>query len=363
MAGAFPRDTFPRASPSFEIARQSRLRAKDGFRSCTFASLPLAYCIMIKTEGSQVASSRVNFGKTVKLADELEGALKLISSNRKCRNKLQGIGTGFQRLDELTRGWKGGEMIVVATRPDEESASLALTFASHALERRYDPSTNNWTKPGHRVGIFSFELSNKQLMLRLLASLGSESIRSIQRGNLNDYSSRKLKAVARKISKWPLVLADSSLESVASFSAKARRMKADFGIELLIIDQIEFICANLDHVAGNRQSDVAYISCALKSLSRELDIPIIVCVQLEQNRSQKKTTLNLNKFGDLSPLEQHADIVLLLSPTPIKKSEPSPGPIIPYTLQLAKQREGPIDTVDILLNAPYSRFEDRKQPK
>jgi len=146
---------------------------------------------------------------TVPAREEIDKALNLIEAYRGRKGAMQGIGTGFHKLDQMTTGWKAGEMIVLAARPGQGKTALAMTFAMHALKERYDEAADAYVKPGHPVGVFSLEMTNEQLMLRLLASHASESLQQIRDGSLDDHSMNKLRAVAAVMQEWPLFLDDS----------------------------------------------------------------------------------------------------------------------------------------------------------
>ncbi len=299
---------------------------------------------------------------TVPAREEIDKALALIESFQKKTRKFQGIQTGFHKLDEATSGWKPGEMIVLAARPGQGKTALALTFARRALEERYDEATDGYKKPGHGVGVFSLEMTNEQLMLRLLASYGSESLGRIRSGNLDDHSMQKLRLIAADMREWPLYLDDSSFLSINQLRGKARRMKDRYNIELLIIDYLQLLRSDSAQAKDNRQNEVAEISRGIKALAKELSIPIIILAQLNRRSEEAKQEPALHNLRESGAIEQDADVVLMLHrPNPEKDDEDNPiptGEIIPYNLIIAKQRNGPTDKLDILFHAPYTRFDD-----
>ncbi len=297
--------------------------------------------------------------------EELDRALALIEKYQARKGVLQGIPTGFHKLDELTAGWKPGEMIVLAARPGQGKTALALTFARRALETRYHEASDSWQKPGHAVGMFSLEMTNEQLMLRLLASAGSESLGRIRAGDLDEHSMAKLRAVAADLREWPLVLDDSSFLTINQLRGKARRMKDRHGIELLVIDYLQLLRSESAQAKDNRQNEVAEISRGIKGLAKELGIPIVILAQLNR-RSEEQPGLKkepaLHNLRESGAIEQDADVVILLHrPDPEKGEDGNPvaaGPIIPYDLIIAKQRNGPTDKIPLLFHAPYTRFDD-----
>ena len=299
---------------------------------------------------------------TVPAREEIDKALALIERFQNRRGQLQGLSTGFHKLDELTSGWKSGEMIVLAARPGQGKTALALTFAQHALRERYDEATDAWKKPGHSVGMFSLEMTNEQLMLRLLASYGSESLQRIRSGELDEHALQKLRMVAGDMREWPLYLDDSSFLTINQLRGKARRMKDRHKIELLVVDYLQLLRSDSPQAKDNRQNEVAEISRGIKGLAKELEIPIIILAQLNRRSEEGKTEPALHNLRESGAIEQDADVVLLLHRSEPEKDEDGNerqhGDIIPYSLNIAKQRNGPTDRLDILFHAPYTRFDD-----
>ncbi|MCE0522018.1 MAG: replicative DNA helicase, partial [Methylacidiphilales bacterium] len=299
---------------------------------------------------------------TVSASVEIDKAIKMIENFQNRKGHLQGLPTGFHKLDELTAGWKAGEMIVLAARPGQGKTALALTFARHALDQRYDEATDAWKKPGHAVGMFSLEMTNEQLMLRLLASYGSESLQRIRSGELDEHAMQKLRMVAGDMREWPLYLDDSSFLTINQLRGKARRMKDRYGIEMLVIDYLQLLRSESAQAKDNRQNEVAEISRGIKALAKELEIPIIILAQLNRRSEEAKAEPALHNLRESGAIEQDADVVLLLHRPEAEKDEDGNerqiGPVIPYSLNIAKQRNGPTDRLDILFHAPYTRFDD-----
>jgi replicative DNA helicase len=299
---------------------------------------------------------------TVSAREEIDKAIKLVEDFQNRKGHLHGLHTGFHKLDEMTSGWKAGEMIVLAARPGQGKTALAMTFAMRVLKERYDETIDAYKKPGHPVGVFSLEMTNEQLMLRLLASHGSESLQRIRQGDLDEHSLNKLRLVAADMKEWPLYLDDSSFLTINQLRGKARRMKDRYGIELLVIDYLQLLRSESAQAKDNRQNEVAEISRGIKALAKELSIPIIILAQLNRKSEEGKQEPALHNLRESGAIEQDADVVLLLHrPDPEKDqdgNERQHGPIIPYSLNIAKQRNGPTDKLDILFHAPYTRFDD-----
>ena len=206
--------------------------------------------------------------------EEIDSAITLIENFQKNKGHLKGIGTGFHKLDEATTGWHAGDMIVLAARPGQGKTALALTFARHALDQRYDEATDSWKKPGHPVGIFSLEMTNPQLMLRMLAAYGSESLQRIRQGDLDEHSLQKLRMVAGDMKEWPLYLDDSSFLTINQLRGKARRMKAALEHRPPHRRLSPALCVrNRRRPRITDKTKVAEISRGIKALAKELSIP------------------------------------------------------------------------------------------
>jgi replicative DNA helicase len=302
---------------------------------------------------------------TVEARDEIDKAIKMIENFQNRKGHLQGLPTGFHKLNEYTGGWKAGEMIVLAARPGQGKTALALTFAQHALRERYDDATDAWKKPGHAVGMFSLEMTNEQLMLRLLASHASERLQNIRQGTLDEHAMQKLRMVAGDMKEWPLYLDDSSFLTISQLRGKARRMKDRYKIELLVVDYLQLLRSDSPQAKDNRQNEVAEISRGIKGLAKELEIPIIILAQLNRRSEEAGKGRNepaLHNLRESGAIEQDADVVLLLHRPDAEKdedgNEKQVGEIIEYSLNIAKQRNGPTDRLNILFHAPYTRFDD-----
>ena len=157
-------------------------------------------------------------------------------------------------------------------------------------------------------------------------------------------------------------LDDTSFLSINALRGKARRMKDRYNIEMLIIDYLQLLKSESAQAKDNRQNEVAEISRGIKALAKELSIPIIILAQLNRKAEESRTEPALHNLRESGAIEQDADVVMLLHrPEPEKDADGNErpfGPMIPYNLIIAKQRNGPTDKLDILFHSPYTRFED-----
>lgn len=297
---------------------------------------------------------------TVTASEGIAQALGVIERYQNLKGRMAGIGTGFHELDQYTTGWKPGQMIVLAARPGQGKTALALTFAQHAVRERYSEEQDAWVKPGTPVGFFSLEMTNEQLMLRLLASHAGERLQSIRQGTLDDHSLQNLRLVAGDMAEWPLFLDDSSFLTINQLRGKARRMKDKNKIELLVIDYLQLLRSDSEQAKDNRQNEVAEISRGIKGLAKELGIPILILAQLNRRNEEAKAEPALHNLRESGAIEQDADIVLLLHRPEAEEQEgvEHSKEIIPYKLIIAKHRDGPTEKLNINFNAPYTRFDD-----
>jgi replicative DNA helicase len=235
--------------------------------------------------------------------------------------------------------------------------ALALTFAKHAMAERYDDKRDMWIKPGYGVGLFSLEMTNAQLMLRMMASAAQVSLQKIRTGDLDKFEMDGLTQMAEDMKQWPLYLDDSSHLTINQLRGKARRMKQRYDIDLLIIDYLQLLHSESNQAKDNRQNEVAEISRGIKSLAKDLNIPIIVLAQLNRKAEEGKSEPALHNLRESGAIEQDADMVLLLHRKD-QEEDAAPSPVKDYSLIIAKQRSGPTDKIDIRFNAQFTRFED-----
>lgn len=289
-------------------------------------------------------------GKAVPTMSELvQRAIGTIEDYHARQGLITGMSTGFADLDKLTCGLQNGEMVVIAARPSMGKTALAMQIAESAAVENNLP-----------VGIFSLEMTADSLTLRMLCSRARVNIRSMREGFLAERDFPKLAGAAAKISASPIYIDDSSYMSVFQLRTKARRMAAQFGIKLLVIDYLQLLHST-SRKADNRQQEIADISRGVKSLAKELKIPIIILSQL--NREVERDGKRRPRLSDLresGAIEQDADFVGLLYKPKAEGDDDDVDnkEVGAVNLYVAKQRNGPAD-VDVALTflRGYTRFE------
>lgn len=276
------------------------------------------------------------------------------------RAPVTGIHTGFVKLNEYTGGWKPGDMIVLAARPGVGKTSLALAFLHAAVKNRWSDEHDTWIQPGVPAGFISIEMPHEQITMRRLAMKASIPLNLVQRGLTEEHDRNGARLAAAEMQDWPLVVRDPSSLTITQARSKARRMKSEHGIQLLVIDYLQLITSPSKSGRENRQNEVAEISRGIKSLAMELKIPIIILAQLnrktEEGGRSKPGIHNLRESG---AIEQDADIVLLLSEDlPDGEEQSKSSPVIAVTADIAKQRNGPSGPVPLLFHRRYTRFDE-----
>ncbi|HWF17620.1 MAG TPA: replicative DNA helicase [Verrucomicrobiae bacterium] len=296
----------------------------------------------------RISETRVE-GKTDKIKDLVKKAISTIEDYHQRQGMLTGVATGFTDLDKMTSGLHGGEMIVVAARPSMGKTSLAMNIAEHVAIQEKVP-----------VGVFSLEMTSESLVLRMLCSRSRVNLRNVREGFLAERDFPKLTDAAGKLVSAPLFIDDSSGLSILQLRAKARRMSQQYGIKLFVIDYLQLLHSTARR-AENRQQEIADISNGIKSLAKELNVPVIVLSQLnrelEKDKDRKPRLSDLRESG---AIEQDADVVALLYKPSRSDDEDGGGEeqdAVPVNLLIAKQRNGPTGDVHLTFLKSYTRFE------
>ncbi|MDZ4787692.1 MAG: replicative DNA helicase [Blastochloris sp.] len=286
--------------------------------------------------------------------------LSTLSINRAVtmKGRYDGLATGFTELDQLTTGFKPGEMIVIAARPGVGKTAFALTMARNFLKERWNEELGRFTKPGYGVGFFSLEMTAEQLMLRLIASTAKVSLQSIRKGELSNGELDGISMISEEVAKLPLFIDESSMLSITQLRAKARRLKQRNNIDVIIIDYLQLLTSSSEKAKDNRQVEVAEISRGIKALAKELKIPIIVLAQLNRKSEEGNSEPALHHLRESGSIEQDADTVMLLSRAFEKEDDDEGVRGLKATINIAKQRSGPVGKVQLRFLGQYTLFED-----
>jgi replicative DNA helicase len=262
------------------------------------------------------------------------------------KGKPVGLATGIIDFDSLTGGLRPGHMIVIAARPSLGKSSIAMNIADYVSCELKQP-----------VGVFSLEMPAEELMLRMICSRARVNSRNASTGYLGEQDFPKLKDAASKIAAAPLYIDDSCGSSVLQLRAKARQMHQMYGVKLLIIDYLQLIHST-NHRAQNREQEISDISSGIKSLAKELSIPIIVLAQLNREVERRGPTARprLSDLRESGSIEQDADIVAMLYRVQEEEAHALSETVL-VNLIVAKQRNGPTGEIPLVFLKSYTRFE------
>jgi replicative DNA helicase len=276
----------------------------------------------------------------------LEEAFDRIDEVHKNKGKLRGLPTGFYELDNILAGLQNSNLIILAARPSLGKTSLAMDIARNVATREKIP-----------VGIFSLEMSQEELIDRLLCSQANIDLWKLRTGRLssegeNDDFSRIGQAMGA-LSEAPIFIDDSASSSVMEMRTMARRLQAEHGLGLIIVDYIQMMKSQSS--IENRVQEISEISRSLKSLARELKIPVLALSQLSRAiESREGQFPRLSDLRESGSIEQDADVVLFIYREDKVKKDVEQKNIA--DIVIAKHRNGPVGQVKLYFNENYASF-------
>jgi len=287
--------------------------------------------------------SRVTFRS---LHDELDDAIDYVEKLMERGGELTGVPSGFRDFDEKTGGLQPGELIIVAARPSMGKTALALNIARNAA-----------VDHGKKAAIFSLEMTKRALALRLLSSEAQVDFSSFRRGFGSVSEHTKLVAAAGTLAHADIWIDDSGMITILEIKAKCRRLASERGLDLVLVDYLQLAHGNTP--ASRKDLEIAEISHGLKSLAKELDLPVIALSQLNRGPEQRDPDKRRPNMGDLresGAIEQDADVIAFIYRDEVyNKNEENQGMA---ELILAKQRNGPTGTIKLQFEGRYANFRD-----
>jgi replicative DNA helicase len=294
----------------------------------------------------EIAEDRIRAG-FVPLRDLVQSSFTTIEKLQEHKGLVTGVPSGFVDLDELTAGFQPADLVIVAGRPSMGKTSLVLNVAAHV-----------GIHAGLTVGVFSLEMSKEQLFLRMLTSEARIDAHRFRTGFLSDRDYGRLSASLGTLAEARVFIDDTAAIGVLEMRAKARRLLAEHGLHLLVVDYIQLMQGRGRF--ENRQQEIASISRSLKQLAKELNVPILALSQLSrapEARSDRRPQLaDLRESG---ALEQDADVVLFIYRAELyDKDETKAEDQGVAELIVGKQRNGPTGTVRLTFLKEYTRFEN-----
>jgi replicative DNA helicase len=287
--------------------------------------------------------ARYGFSPLVDLLHQAYDRLEYLHSHR---GEIVGVATGFHDLDLLTTGFQASDLIVLAARPSVGKTSFALNVAEHAS-----------VDEGKTVGLFSLEMSKEQLVQRMLSSVAGIDSQRLRSGFLEDMDFARIAPAMEKLSRAPLYIDDTPSISTMELRTKARRLQAERGLDLLIVDYLQLMQADTVSRDANRVQEVTEISRGLKALARELKIPVLALSQLSrQPELRESREPRLSDLRESGAIEQDADLVIFLWREKEKPSEDDTTEGEVVNLRLAKHRNGPTGDTKLWFRKNQTRF-------
>lgn len=277
----------------------------------------------------------------VKLKDILLDNMNAISERSKNKGAITGVTTGFIDLDRMTSGLQRSDLVILAARPSMGKTAFALCVARNAAVK------------GNKVLIFSLEMSAEQLSQRLIAMEAGVDAQKLRNGDLDNSDWNKITATIDRLGEAEISIDDTPGLSLMEIKNKCRRLKAESGLDLVVVDYLQLMSA--EGRAESRQQEISALSRGMKQLAREMDCPVLVLSQL--SRATETRTDHRPILSDLresGAIEQDADVVLFLYRDEVYNEDTEyPGEC---EVHVAKQRNGPIGTVEVLWQSSYTKF-------
>ncbi|MCE5195232.1 MAG: replicative DNA helicase [Nitrospiraceae bacterium] len=276
----------------------------------------------------------------------LKGSFETIENLYDKKSAITGVASGFKDLDELTSGFQRGDLIIVGGRPSMGKTAFSLDIARHVGVELKD-----------HVAVFSLEMSKEQLAMRMLCSEAMVDSNRVRKGFIKKDEWSQLTNAAGKLSEAPIFIDDSSNINVLEMRAKARRLKMEYkALSLIVVDYLQLM-RGTGWSERSREQEISEISRSLKALAKELDVPVIALSQLNRGVEQRQIKKpNLSDLRESGAIEQDADVIIFLYRDEFYNKETmdkGKAEII-----VAKQRNGPTDTINLTFFPHFTRFTD-----
>jgi replicative DNA helicase len=293
----------------------------------------------------EVAQGRLRTG-FIHIGESADMSLKLIEELTERKELITGIPSGFVQLDEMTAGLQATDLIILAARPSMGKTALALNVASTAAMRH-----------GSSVGIFSLEMSHQQLFIRMLCSEARVDAHRLRTGRIGQEEWQRIIKAYQELSAASIWIDDTPGVTVLEVRAKARRLKHERKLDLLILDYLQLMRGTTRY--ESRQQEISDISRSLKELAKELKVPVVALSQLSRAPEQRggDRRPQLSDLRESGAIEQDADVVLFLFREEVYKKD-DPDLRGKAELIVGKQRNGPIGILDLVFIREFTRFEN-----
>ncbi len=259
-------------------------------------------------------------------------------------NHITGITTGINKFDDMTAGLQRGDLVIIAGRPSMGKTSFAMNIAEHAAVKEKIPTA-----------VFSMEMSGEQLALRMISSLGRIDQSKVRTGRLADDDWPRITSAVTLMSEAPMYIDDTPSLNPTEIRARARRIKREFGLGLIIVDYLQLMA--IPSTRENRATEISEISRNLKALARELDVPVVALSQLNRNLEQRPDKRPvMSDLRESGSIEQDADLIVFIYRDEVyheDSADKGTAEII-----IGKQRNGPTGKVRSAFLGKYTRFEN-----
>ncbi|MDD5547358.1 MAG: replicative DNA helicase [Candidatus Pacebacteria bacterium] len=285
--------------------------------------------------------------KFTKIKDELKSAFERIEKLHRGEGGLRGVKTGFTELDNLLSGLQRSDFVVIGARPSLGKTSLLLDIVRHVAVKEKEP-----------VGIFSLEMSKDQVIDRLIASEAQVPLWELRTGRLKtDEDFEMIQASLDELSRAPIFIDDTPSPNILQMRSMARRLQAEHGLSLIVVDYLQLVQPRTN--SDNVVQQVTEISKGLKSLARELNVPVIAASQLSRAVDQREVKRpRLSDLRESGSIEQDADVVLFIYRKDRDKLSPSLEEQNTAEIIIAKHRNGPTGMIQLKFDAEKVSFKN-----
>jgi replicative DNA helicase len=292
----------------------------------------------------QLAEDRIRAG-LIGMGDLVSDNYDRISQLFDEGKRITGVSTGYHQLDDLTSGLQPSELVVLAARPSVGKTAFALNLAMNVAMRE-----------NKTVAVFSLEMSKESLLLRLLSDHAKIDAHKFRTGHLARTDGAKITASLRELSQAPMWIDDSGSATVLEMGAKCRRLARSKQLAMVVVDYLQLISARGRF--GSRNEEVSSITRGLKAMAKELKVPVVVLSQLTRAPEREDRGPLLSDLRDSGAIEQDADVVMFIHRPKMFKEGASPEERGETDLIIAKQRNGPTDTLNYVFLRQFTRFEE-----
>lgn len=310
-----------------------------------------ALMLLDEAEKELFAVGQSNIKKNfAQMSDLVIEAKKQIEQAGLQTDGLSGVPSGFMELDRMTAGWQRSDLLILAARPGMGKTAFVLALARNAAV--------DFKRP---VAVFSLEMSSIQLVMRLISGEAELSNEKLKRGRLENHEWHQLDTKIRELTEAPIYIDDTPALSIFELRAKARRLKANHGIQMLIIDYLQLMTAGSEVKGGNREQEISMISRSLKGIAKELDIPVIALSQLSRNVEQRggSKVPQLSDLRESGAIEQDADMVMFIYRPEyynINETEDGRSTAGLAEIHIAKHRNGSLGAVPLRYISHLAKF-------